>query len=35
MNSFHAFSIRMAVALNSEVPDFGSTASIVSSFVAI
>ena len=28
------FSIRMAVALNSAVPDFGSVASIVSRFVA-
>jgi hypothetical protein len=29
-----SFSIRMAVALNSAVPDFGSVASIVSRFVA-
>ena len=29
-----SFSIRIAVALNSAVPDFGSVASIVSRFVA-
>ena len=34
IKSSYTFSIRMAVALNSEVPDLGSTASIVSSLVA-